>query len=79
MMRLCLSDAAGDFIRRAKSRSNDQDFFRGPTLFEPISAKRNAVMTGGRCDDGNAHVGNLAELRGQVALQALWVNAPASA
>ena len=33
---LPLGKAAGQFIRRAEGRSNDQDFFRGPPRMEPF-------------------------------------------
>jgi hypothetical protein len=56
---LGLHEASRDFICRAKGRPDDQHFFRRRTRFEPILAARNAVMTGGRCDDSKAHPGSL--------------------
>jgi hypothetical protein len=47
--------ASAYFIRRAESRTNYQDFFGGGAHPEPIPSERDAVMTGGRCDNGKAH------------------------
>ncbi len=52
---LLLGKAAGEFVRRAEARADYQDFFGGRTRPEPIPSERDAVMTGGRCDDGKAH------------------------
>ena len=42
-----LSKTAGQFIRRAEGRSNDQDFFRGLARMEPIPSVRDALAAGG--------------------------------
>ena len=46
---------AGEFIRRAEGRSNDQDFFRGLARMEPIPSVRDALAAGGGCDGGKGH------------------------
>jgi hypothetical protein len=52
---LLLGKFAGEFIRRAEGRSNDQDFFRGPPHIEPIPSVRDAVVAGSGRDGGKAH------------------------
>src|SRR5262245_6986288 len=49
------SQAARDFICRAKSRPTNQNFFCRRTRFEPISAVRNPLMTGRGFGDDNTH------------------------
>src|SRR5262249_26052966 len=41
--------------RRAEARADYQDFFSGRARPEPIASERDAVKTGGRCDNGKAH------------------------
>lgn len=41
--------------------SDDQDFFCGPTLFQPILAARDAGMTAGGRDNGKAHLDKLTD------------------
>jgi hypothetical protein len=52
---LLLGKAAGQLIRRAERRSDDQDFFRTLPRMEPFPCSLDAVATGGGCDDGRAH------------------------
>ena len=53
------SYTARDFICGGESRSDDEDFFRGPARFQPILAARNSVIARSRCDDGDAHFESL--------------------
>lgn len=43
------------------SRWYIKDFFGGRTSFKPVPPARDAVMTGGGCDDGNAHYDKFAK------------------
>jgi hypothetical protein len=51
-----LGESTSDFIRCTKGRADYQDFFRGPTRFQPILATRDAVMTGSGCGNPDAHI-----------------------
>ena len=54
-----IASTAGEFVRSAEGRADYQYFFGGRTCFQPIPAARNAVMTGGGCDDGKPHLRKL--------------------
>src|SRR6516164_3446306 len=51
--------AAGEFVGGAESRADDQYFFVGRARFQPITAARDAVMTGRRCDNAKPHLRKL--------------------
>jgi hypothetical protein len=52
---LLLGKAAGEFIRRAERRFDDQDFFRRLPGMEPVPSVCDAVGAGGGRNYGKAH------------------------